>query len=224
MNMNYSWCKYSIVLTAILFVQLYLSAPSHACVDAVKPNILLEKLSSDMIDQINNNFDNIKKDPAIATKLIEEILLPHLDFMLASQKALVFEWGNLSDQQKKKFVLAFRIFLVRHSSVILASYLISKNKKLDADLIEFDDQIVTSGNIAKVNSKVLANSGKIYNVGYRLRCNNSSWKIYDVVINGVSIIKQYKGQFKYKIEKDGFESLIAFLNYKNNVMLAYGRS
>jgi phospholipid transport system substrate-binding protein len=153
--------------------------------------------------------------------LIENVLLPHLDFTFASKKALVFEWDNLSRKQKINFITSFRIFLVRHSSVILADFLISQNKKLDEDAIEFEDKYDSKGNFARVNSKVLSNRSETYNVGFRLHCDKSAWKIYDVVINGVSIIKQYKGQFRYKIDKDGFDGLIAFLNYKNDVMLAY---
>ncbi len=196
--------------------------PAQACNNILAPNIFLADLSLKMIGSLNDNHEKIKDNPTVARRLIEDILIPHADFYMASKNVLGQDWKKLTKEQKKKFVPTFRIFLIRTSSVILAEYLATRNEKIKNDVIKFDENYVVNKNKAKVKSKVLSDSAKIYPVNYKLRCVKSSWRIYDVVLDGVSIIKQYHGQFKIRIEQDGYDSLIAFLKYKNNVMLASG--
>ena len=224
MNSRISWKRYSRLLPIVIFSSLMFSTQSHACVGEEAPNELLKRLSDGVISSFNENLDNIRTDPAIATRLIEKILLPHVDFDLASKKVLVFEWGNLTSNQRTRFTHAFKVFLVRHSAVILASYMTNKDKELSEDVFSFEEKIAVEGKIATVKSKMSIDGVVKHEIGYKLHCATTSWKIYDVVIDGVSIIRQYKTQFKYKIDKDGFNGLLAFLNYRNDLMLTLLRN
>jgi len=213
--------KYFKVFLVIFFTKIIVCVPSYACENADAPNILLRDLTSDMISSINNNYEKIKNDSTIATILIEDILLPHADFLLASKRVLASKWGKLSKQQKRKFVRVFQIFLIRQSSVILADFLTNQDKKINTNIIEFDEPYFSANTIATVKSTVFSDSGRNYTVAYGLHCNKSLWQIYDVVIDGVSVIKLFQKDFERKIERDGFDSLVVYLNHKNDVLLAY---
>ena len=210
---------YSLIIMLTLFSTL-MPVSAYACGDAKEPHVLLKGLSSYMISSVNDSRESIQQDSTVAVKLIEDILLPHADFELASRKVLIFHWQKLNDQQRQQFVDSFRVFLIRFSSVILANYMARHDKELKANVLEFENNYISTGKIAKVRSTVLNNSGKRHTVGYLLHCKQSAWKIYDVSIDGVWIIKQYQAQFKKKIEREGFDRLIAFLDHTNDVMLA----
>jgi phospholipid transport system substrate-binding protein len=207
-----------IIIAAFCLSPAAASAP--ACKDTVKPKELLSQLSDSVIESFNDRLVSIKNNPAIAAEVIEEVLLPRVDVEYASEKVLAFKWEDLSTEERSKFEDAFSTFLVRHSSVVIADYMTKHNKELSGDIFRYRGQRFTRDKRAVVRSKLVIGGQQVRNVFYKLYCGNDSWKIYDIQMDGVSIITQWENQFKSQIEKDGFKGLIRFLNAKNDTMLA----
>ena len=213
---------YKVISTQIV-VFFALMIPFHfvkACENATPPVVLLENLAAEIIAEVNTRREEIAHDPTVANRLIETILVPHIDKLTASRKVLGNYWSRMSDPQKKDFMRTFFIFLTRFSAEILADYLSEHKQNLDTTLIVFNKDYQTDGLDVTVRSVFHIQGGKTHSVNFTLRCKTSGWKVFDIEINGYSMVDQYQGCFKRKIDSSGFTSLLGFLRNRNKLMLA----
>ena len=216
MNVRRSRIQHAILIAAIIFTPFYIDASSYACEESQTPDGVFNQLSGKVTNSINANLDKIKGDPTLTAKLIEDALFPRVDIDVAAENVLAFEWDNLSDNEKDSFKQTFKIFLVRHSSIILTKTLLKKHKKLNDQDIRLIEHERRKDNTVIVKTRV---RGYQDDIAYWLNCDDASWMIYDVSFNGISVTKTYKGQFEYKINRDGFSGLIAYLNHVNDILL-----
>ncbi len=182
--------------------------------EPVPPNTVLEQASREMISAINANHDKIKADPAVVNGLVEDILMPHIDFIAASRWVLGKHWRRASKEQKLNFIRQFRTLLLRFYSAALAEYLTSNN--VSDDMFVF---LPLRGDMANkqvtVNSEIHAPSGSIIPVKYSMHLTHKGWKVYDVSIEGVSMVTTYRTSFAAEIKQKGLDGLIASLSERN---------
>ncbi len=201
----------------VLFI-VTMATPARA--EADSPKQLLEATTQEMFDAINNNRNKIKADPSITTQLIEEILLPHLDFITASKYVLGSSWDSASREQKIGFIKAFRTLLLRFYSSALTEYLNSHDDKLDTSLmVFFDPGSATNGQVT-VRSRVSPKTGKPVPINYQMHKTRKGWKVFDVSVEGVSMITTYKTSFASEIKQSGLDALIKSLEERNAKLLA----
>ena len=193
-----------ILVTAVQFV--------HA---EDNPKVLLEGVSKDMITALNEHRDRIKQDPAVTQKLIEDILMPHLDFIAASKHVLGKHWDSASREQKIGFIKAFRKLLLRFYSTALTEYLNSHDGELDPDIMVFFDPADSKAKQLIVRSEVQPKSGKPVPVNYQMHMTRKGWKVFDVSVEGVSVITTYKTSFASEIQQNGLDALITSLETRN---------
>ena len=179
------------------------------------PQALLEKASREMITALNNNRDRIRQDPSVTQKLIEDILLPHLDFITASKYVLGSNWDSSTKKQKIGFIKAFRVLLLRFYSSALTEYLNSHEGKLDPNLMVFYKPADTSAQQLLVRSEVKPKSGTPVPINYKMHKTRKGWKIIDVSVEGVSVITTYKTSFASEIKQNGLDALISSLHSRN---------
>ena len=192
-----------------------------ACEKALSPNIEFKNISSDIVESINTNHEKIIKDIGYARGIIEKKLKDKIDTLTASKIVLESYWAGIPISQKKKFNRIFKTFLLRQSSSAIATVLVDSNDKLDKDTIKLDKYTQLSDDAGILKSRVYTN--ETYVVVYKIHCvkskSGSKWKVYDVVIDGVSILKQYTSEFRRKMESSGLDELIALMK-KVNTKLA----
>ena len=149
-----------------------------------------------MFDALNANRDAIKEDPDVAQKLVEDILLPHLDFISASKWVLGKYWKDAEKKQKIRFIKEFRTLLLRFYSNALAEFISNKDEDLDPSIMIFH-HIKDLGDKKKitVRSNVTSKSGKSTQIQYHMHLTRKGWKVYDVSVDGVSVSTTYKTSF-----------------------------
>jgi len=179
------------------------------------PNMLLETASREMISAINANHEKIKTDPTIVNGLVEEILMPHIDFIAASQWVLGKYWRSASKEQKLEFILQFRTLLLRFYSTALSEYL-TTNTVAEDMFVFLPLRGDTATKQVTVNSEIHAPSGSIIPVKYSMHLTNKGWKVYDVSIEGVSMVTTYRTSFAAEIRQKGLDGLIASLTAQND--------
>ena len=213
-----------IIKTLNLLMVLFIFECSSAVADCDKtlsPNIKFQNISSEIIETINNNIEDINNDLGVARGIIEDKLISRIDTDKASKIVLDYFWSDLTLSQKKNFSSIFHTFLLRQSSNAIATVLVDGRNKLKLDSIKLDEYIKISKETGIIKSRVYTN--ETYVVVYKIHCvtlqDKSKWKVYDVVIDGVSILKQYRNQFKNKIEEDGFENLVLLMKKFNEKLL-----
>ncbi|TDY03887.1 MlaC/ttg2D family ABC transporter substrate-binding protein [Thiohalophilus thiocyanatoxydans] len=200
-------------LFSALLLALFLSLPAQSVTAADEPDKarqILEEVAREMVQATNARRDEIKADPKVVEELVEELLLPHIDLLTASRWVLGKHWRTASKEQKLNFMRHFRGMLLRFYSTALADYL-SENT-VDEDLIRFQPvRAEADSDDVTVRSRVHPPGGDSIPVNYHMHLTDKGWKVYDVSVEGVSVITTYRNSFNDEIRRDGLDKLIARL-------------
>ena len=196
---------------------LNLSA-SQASVQA--PDELLKSTTHDMFVAMNSEREALRSNPNRVKELVETILLPHVDIITASKWVMGKYWRTASQEQKVGFIREFRTLLVRFYSSALAEYLDTSKEVLDENIIHYfplrnaaEDKDVT------VRAEVRPKTGAPVPINYSMHLTDKGWKVYDVSVEGVSVITTYKNNFANEIKQKGIDGLIASIAERNQELL-----
>jgi phospholipid transport system substrate-binding protein len=147
--------------------------------------------------------------------MVEELLLPHIDLITASRWVLGKHWRRATKEQKIQFIKHFRGMLLRFYSTALADYL-NKNT-VDENLITFQPvRAETGSDDVTVRSEVHPPNGQPIPVNYQMHLTRKGWKVYDVSVEGISVVTTYRNSFNEEIRRNGLDQLIARLANKDN--------
>ncbi|MGB8337284.1 MAG: ABC transporter substrate-binding protein [Burkholderiales bacterium] len=141
-------------------------------------------------------------------QLVDAKVLPHFDFNRMTQLAMGRNWKNASDNQKQTLIKEFRQLLVRTYSTSLSQY---KNQTID-----YKPAKVTAAD-TEVTVKTLVNQpgGQPVPIDYSMQKTDSNWKVFDVTVEGVSLVTNYRGEFNEQIRNGGVDGLVKTLADKN---------
>lgn len=170
---------------------------------------LVQSTADKVIHEIARRQDEVSKDPNVLLDIVDKTLLPEVDSERMSRLVLGRYWRTASARQKAAFTEQFKRLLVRTYAGPLSKLGNQKIKvtgtKPGADKDEIEVlSVVIGGDMGSVP------------VDYRLVAVNGHWKAYDFVIDGVSLINNYRGSFAQAIQQKGLDSLISTLKTQNN--------
>ena len=151
-------------------------------------------------------FKAQSKDQQIAT--IGTEIETVFDFKELSRRTLGKQWKKMSAAQRTEFVKLFKQLLQGVYADRLLAYSDQK--------VIFDKEIILKKGRAEVQSYLQTSDGKKIPLFYRLTDKSGSWKVYDIIIEGVSMVKNYRTQFREIISKDSPEKLLEILRDKVN--------
>ncbi|HID45868.1 MAG TPA: ABC transporter substrate-binding protein [Chromatiaceae bacterium] len=191
----------------LLGLMLLVSQPSHAA--QLQPVELIRSTADYVLKQVRARKAELEKDSSGIYSLVQRKVLPHFDFYIMSRGALGKHWRKATEKQKNEIARQFQELLVRTYATILLSY---SNQEIE--YLPYrgkpQDKRVT------VATRVHNNGGPPVPINYRLyRQSNGEWKIYDVVVDGVSLVSNYRGSFSAEVKKNGIDGLIATLRKHN---------
>lgn len=207
-------------LTALTLLLLFTSVLAQANVQS--PDALLDETADKMFAALNKDRAKIRKDPNHTQAIVEEILLPNIDIITASKYVLGKYWETASREQKLHFIKEFRTMLLRFYSSALSEYLNSHDEKLDKSIMKFYPSNVGDQKDVIVRSEVSPKDSKPVPVLYHMNLTDRGWKVYDVSVEGVSVITTYKTSFANDIQQNGLDALISSIAERNAKMLASG--
>lgn len=159
---------------------------------------------------IKKERDALSKDRNRLMELVDKIVLPHFDFTKMSNWALGKYWNEASKAQQDKFASEFRKLLVRTYAVALLDNVDRKIAIVSAELNKKSDKKVL------VKTEVEQDGGFPIPIDYKMHRVGNEWKVYDVVIDGISLVSNYRTSFANEIKKSGIESVIASLKQRND--------
>lgn len=207
-----------ILLFSLLFTSHSLAATNPSI---QPPDEMLKAATQKMLRSINEHRHEIKQSPEKLKSLVEQIISPHLDFIAASKMVMGKYWRRAEKEQKIKFIRQFRLLLLRFYSSALAEYLGSNDKVLNENLIHYFPINLKEGETAMtIRAEIQPESGKAIPIRYRVHLTRKGWKIYDVSVEGISMITTYKNNFASQFKTQGIDALITSLEEKNSQMLA----
>ncbi len=186
------------------------------------PDEILTTAADEMITAIQKDAERINADPAELNRLIADILLPHVDMISASRLVLGKHWRGATRAQKKQFILEFRTLLVRFYSAALRDYLI--DHEVTRDMIRFQPlRAEPDATSVIVRSEVIPPNGQPVPVHYHMHLRRGRWQVYDVSVEGVSLITTYRSSFAGEIRQKGLDGLIASLAKRNRELMESAR-
>ena len=176
----------------------------------VGPEQLVRDTSQRMFATLEAERDRLAADPSVLYGLVEEIALPHFDFRRMARWVLGKHWRRASDQQRDRFVAEFRTLLVRSYATALLEYPDHRITYLPARIDE-------RRNVASVRLRVDRKSGggHTHFIDYRMYRGTDGWKVFDVAVDGVSLVTNFRQTFATEIQKRGLDGLIENLAQKN---------
>lgn len=140
--------------------------------------------------------------------LVEEKVLPHFDFARMTRLAVGRSWAQATDAQKEALIREFRTLLVRTYSTSLSQY---RNQTIDVK----PAKIAAGDKETVVRTVVNQPGGQPIPIDYGMERTDAGWKVYDVVIDGVSLVTTYRGSFSDQIQKTGVDGLVKTLADRN---------
>ena len=192
----------------VLLTALVLSVYSMVSVAAEHPaqTLVVDAISA-MLDVLKNDGDKIKSDPDYRQSKVDELLVPHLDFDTMTKLAVGKFWRRADAAQQAELVIQFKMLLL--------------NTYTDA-LTEYGDETITfepfrpeeRDDRAVVRSTFSQSGGSDVPVLYKLR-DKGGWSIYDISVNNISLVTNYRTAFTNEIGKGGIAGLIDTLKERN---------
>lgn len=172
------------------------------------PSVLLERTSLQVMKILKEDHDLLQKQPERVYEIIDEYILPHLDEVTMAKLALGKNWKKATKEQKIAFVAEFRNLLVRTYSKSLLEF-------SDQEINFFPVKLAADTHRASVKAVVIQPGGPSIPMAYRVRIKNNAWKVYDIKIDGISLVTSYRGTFTQEIRKSGMDGLLKYLRDKN---------
>ena len=191
------------------FFFLLFLLPGSSFAQELGPEELVKKITEDVLAAIKSDKQLAAGDRQKAIKLAEEKILPHVDFEEATRLAVGRGWAKASPEQKKQIVTEFRNMLVRTYSNAIGGYEGQTMKVMPVRMKPADTEATVH------NQFVRPGAPKPVLVDYSMRKTEQGWKIYDIVVEGVSLVLTYRSEFDAIAKQDGIDGLIKRLAQKN---------
>jgi phospholipid transport system substrate-binding protein len=167
-------------------------------------------------DQIKSTVDKaliVLRDPrlkpAAKTKerrdQLKQILFARFDFTEMARRALGANWRRRTAQEQEEFVRLFTELLERAYTDTIESY-------TDEKIVYVGEK--QDGNYAEVNSKILTSKGQEFTIDYKTQVVAGEWKVYDVVVENISMVNNFRSQFNRVINNASYEELVRRLKEK----------
>jgi len=193
-------------ISAVIFLLASLMMSSAWALSA--PEKLIRQTTEDVLSTIKTNQQRYIDNPSELYAMVDKKVLPHFDFERMTNLALGRYKRKVKGEQKKQLVQAFRDLLVR---------------TYGKALLEYNDQVVDylpmRGKLDKgevtIRTEIQQQGGFPVPINYALYKKNSRWLVYDLNIDNVSLVTNYRSTFAREIKTKGVESLIKSLQSRN---------
>lgn len=181
------------------------------------PQALMEKVSQDLLRDLDANRAAYAKDPAKLRALVDKYLLPNFDTEFAARRVLGKHWTTATPGQRQRFIDAFVGSLMGDYSDAILSFTADRLKILPFR----GDPAATT---ATVRTLVRRDGGTEVPVNYSLRATPTGWKAWDVTIEGISYVKNFQNDFGTEINEQGLEHLIQRLEAQRGTHAAAAKA
>ncbi len=179
---------------------------AHA--DVLAPDALIRQTADEVLNAVKHDKDLRAGDKKKVLDLVEAKVLPHFDFEKMTRMAVGRPWRTSTAEQQQALVTEFRTLLVRTYTAAFSRYEDQKVEVKPASIDESGIKATVSTLITKPGSQPIA-------VDYKMEKKQDGWKVYDLAVDGATLIGNYRNQFEEKVQQSGVDGLIKFLADKN---------
>jgi phospholipid transport system substrate-binding protein len=196
-------------ITLFLLVGLVGLWTTVALADKNEAEKLVRDNAQKVLQILSDNKAKIKDDPQFLYKLVNDVIVPNVDFTAMSKLVLAKYWRTASDGQRKRFVDEFKGMLVRTYTNSLSEY------AGNTEILYLKSVDRKEGKYVTVYTEIVQSGKPNIPVDYSLHRTDAGYKIYDVVIEGLSLVKNYRTSFAKQITDTSLDALIEDMSQKN---------
>jgi phospholipid transport system substrate-binding protein len=179
------------------------------------PQPLVAAKIDELIQQLRDNAEQIRKDQAIAYEISNTLMAPHIDFPRITRLVIGKYWKSASAAQQKQLIAEVKDLLIRSYVTAMTSYVDDIIALAEKKGIKYQPSRYKNGDKkASVRATIALEGGQTADVQYQLYYRDE-WKIYDIRLEGISLAITYRGSFGEQIKRDGLDKLITQLTERN---------
>jgi len=187
--------KIKVFFVCILFVFSPLTWANGSAVP------MLENAADQIISTLKENKMKLKANQSIVRHAVRQYLLPHVDVVGMSRSVLGRNaWNKATAAEKQEFTSVFTELVIRTYATPLAEF--------SGETVSFSPQQSTDGRFARVNSVIKRTNGQNIPLSYALISQNGDWKVYDLSVEGVSLLQSFRNQFSQVLQQADMKTLI----------------
>lgn len=172
------------------------------------PDELVKNTTQEVISVVKQDKDIQSGDRSKIYALVDEKVLPHFDFKRMSQLAMGKNWRQATPEQQESLIKEFRSLLVRTYAVSLTQY---RDQKVEFKPLKLEP----GAKDATVRTIFLQSGREPITVDYGMHKSAAGWKVFNITIEGVSLVENYRSTFNEQIRKSGIDGLIKTLSERN---------
>ncbi len=204
---------FGIVATAPAFAQDVAPPASASAAAQQTPAQVVQVIADQLANAIDGHRDELKHNQEKLIKVIDGVFLPHFDLDYASILVLGQHAREATPEQRERFAKAFYNSITHRYAEGLLNYTRGRVK-----VLPFKGDLNVKRTV--VRTQVVLDDGKLVSIDYAFRKSRSGdWKAYDVIIEGISYVTNYRNQVDAEIRKVGIEQLIANLENQGSKAL-----
>jgi phospholipid transport system substrate-binding protein len=172
------------------------------------PDVLAKSVTEEVLAVIRADKDIQAGNQKKVLELVEAKILPHFNFTTMAQLAMGRNWKAANAEQQKRVTAEFRTLLVRTYTQAFVQY---RNQTVDYKPL----RMAANDTDVVVQSLIKQASGQPVAVDYNMEKTDGGWKVYNMKIEGISLVENYRNTFNTEIQKNGVDGLIKSLADKN---------
>ncbi len=191
-----------------IFVLFVFGMCAAVSADERTPEQIVEQTSNDILQIINEQSERIKSEEGYVNQVINDLVLPVIDLQSMGKLILGKHWKTANDEQRDQFIEQFKAMLIRTYAKSIADYGHAKVTVLPNTTEQKKKR-------HRVRSELDLGSGTPLQVDYVFRRKDDSWKVFDLVVDGLSLIKNFRTSFSQEISETSLDALIERLKNTN---------
>lgn len=195
-------------LGSILAVLMGIAVPTAGAEPVHPATVLVEDTANKIQAQLRAEREVVTKNPKRVYELVEQIVLPNFDFSAMSASVLGKHWRGASAEQKQRFTQEFKVLLVRTYAKALVD-------NMDRKITTLPLRAAKDANDVTVRTEIPQQGGFPLPINYSMELKDGAWKVYDVDIDGISMVKNYRTTFANEVKQGGIDDLIKKLTQRN---------
>lgn len=172
------------------------------------PDALVQQVTDDVLTIVRQDKDIQSGDTSKALKLVETKVLPYFDFQRMTALAVGRNWSKATPEQKQRLSEEFKTLLVRTYSNALTSYKDQTISYRPSQMEAGETDVIVKTEVRQPGSKPIP-------LNYALQKQSGGWKVYDVIVSGVSLVTNYRGSFANEVRSNGIDGLVKMLSDRN---------
>jgi len=168
----------------------------------VPPDVVVKSTTERLQKEIGDREQEFKSDPKKLYAFVDEVIVPKFDTKYIAQLILARHWKTASEEQRSRFQAAFKDMLVHSYANALVEYHTQVKAEWQPLRMAPDATDVT------VNSRLLREGKPPLPIGFAMRLKDGEWKVYDIVIENLSLVTSFRSQINSEIKRTGLDALI----------------